>query len=105
MRQLFTILVGGGSVFSSVTPVAGSSQAIALGLVPSGLTPVAFFPPTPAQILPALSVIFQETVAVKRKKRNVQRRKKWYHPQNNVPYHTLGCFLLLFMCIIVHFKT
>jgi len=52
--------VAGGIPFASVTPAAGSLEAFALGLVPAGLTPVAFFPPTENQTMPAFSVIFQE---------------------------------------------
>ena len=67
--------VGGGAIFSSATPVAGSVQALAAGLVPAGLTPVAFFAANPAvQQIPALSVIFLEATVGKRKKRNVNDR-------------------------------
>ena len=62
-------LVGGGAAFGSTTPTSGAIQAIAAGLVPTGLTPVAFFPPSPTQQLQALSVIFLEAPLKKRKKR------------------------------------
>ena len=52
--------MAGGIPFASVPPAAGSLEALALGLVPAGLTPVAFFPPTENQTMPAFSVIFQE---------------------------------------------
>ena len=52
--------MAGGIPFASITPAAGSFEALALGLVPAGLTPVAFFPPTENQTMPAFSVIFQE---------------------------------------------
>ena len=64
-----TFLVGGGTAFSS-SPAAGSIQAVAAGLVPAGLTPVAFFPPTNTQTLQALSVIFLEAPLKKRKRRS-----------------------------------
>ena len=76
----FFILVAGGIPFASTTPAAGSLQALALGLVPAGLTPVAFFPPTQNQTMPAFSVIFQE--AEERQPRsmkykgNVMKKKK-----------------------------
>ena len=64
--------VGGGSLFSSASqsPV----QAIAAALVPAGvgLTPVAFFPQTAAQTLPAISVIFAEAALAGRKKRDAR---------------------------------
>ena len=44
-----SILVGGGSLLSPGGAAAGSPQALALALVPAGLTPVAFFPPNPNQ--------------------------------------------------------
>ena len=77
-RQAFFVTVGGGSVFSATAPVAGSVQAIAIGMVPTGLTPVAFFPPVPSQIMPAISVIFLEPIPKKRKKRTLNPRNKEY---------------------------
>ena len=62
-------LVGGGAAFGSTIPTSGAIQVIAAGLVPTGLTPVAFFPPSPTQQLQALSVIFLEAPLKKRKKR------------------------------------
>ena len=62
-------LVGGGAAFGSTIPTSGAIQTIAAGLVPTGLTPVAFFPPSPTQQLQALSVIFLEAPLKKRKKR------------------------------------
>ena len=64
--------MGGGSLFSTASQ--SPAQAIAAALVPSGLglTPVAFFPPTAAQTLPAVSVIFLEAPLVGRKKRNTE---------------------------------
>ena len=66
--------MGGGSIFSTASQSPGSLQAIAAALVPSGLglTPVAFFPPTAAQTLPAVSVIFLEAPLAGRKKRNTR---------------------------------
>ena len=66
--------MGGGSIFSTASQSPGSLQAIAAALVPSGLglTPVAFFPPTAAQSLPAVSVIFLEAPLAGRKKRNTR---------------------------------
>ena len=61
--------MGGGTAFSQ-TPAVGSLQTVAAGLVPAGLTPVAFFPPAPNQQLQALSVIFLEAPVKKRKKRS-----------------------------------
>ena len=52
--------MAGGIPFASITPAAGSLEALALSLVPAGLTPVAFFPPTQNQTMSAFSVIFQE---------------------------------------------
>ena len=66
-------LVGGGAAFGSTTPTSGAIQAIAAGLVPTGLTPVAFFPPSPTQQLQALSVIFLEAPLKKRKKRFAEK--------------------------------
>ena len=60
--QISIYLVGAGIPLTSTNPVAGSLQAIALGLVPAGLTPVAFFPPTPNQTMQAFTVVFQEPV-------------------------------------------
>ena len=69
--QYNSILVGGGSLFTSTLNVAATSvQAIAAGLVPAGLTPIAFFPPVATQQLPAISVIFLEATVGKRKKRS-----------------------------------
>ena len=64
------LLVGGGTPFTSASPLPG--QAIALGLVPVGGTPIAFFPPTAGQSVQAFSVIFQEAPVGKRKKRSEQ---------------------------------
>ena len=52
--------MAGGIPFATITPAAGSLEALALSLVPAGLTPVAFFPPTQNQTMSAFSVIFQE---------------------------------------------
>ena len=57
-------------LFTSTAPVAGSTQALAAALVPAGLTPVAYFPATADQVIPALSVIFTEAIILKRKKRH-----------------------------------
>ena len=70
--MIILVLVGGGTAFSSTAP-AGSIQAAAAGLVPAGLTPVAFFPPTANQQLQAISVIFLEAPVKKRKKRSNSR--------------------------------
>ena len=67
--QSILSVVGGGAVFGSTAQASGAIQAIAAGLVPTGLTPVAFFPPSPTQQIPALSVIFLEAPLKKRKKR------------------------------------
>ena len=71
--------VGGGIPFS---PTAGGGQVLAAGLVPAGLTPVAFFPPEPTQQLQAFSVIFLEAPLKKRKRRHVEGRglDKLYGP-------------------------
>ena len=71
MSKLIIIPVGGGTVFST-SPAAGSVQTFAAALVPAGLTPVAFFPPTPNQQLQALSVIFLESPVKKRKRRSLK---------------------------------
>ena len=87
-------LVGGGSAFASTTQSVSGVQAIAAGLVPAGLTPVAFFPPSPTQQLQALSVIFLETPIKKRKKRHSEARyvdDTYYH--NALP-HSSGVFYL-----------
>ena len=69
-KAVFSVifLVGGGTAFSSSAPTG--LQAVAAGLVPAGLTPVAFFPPTNTQTLQALSVIFLEAPVKKRKRRS-----------------------------------
>ena len=67
--QSILSVVGGGAVFGSTAQTSGAIQAIAAGLVPTGLTPVSFFPPSPTQQIPALSVIFLEAPLKKRKKR------------------------------------
>ena len=41
-------------------------------MVPAGLTPVAYFPPTATQTLPAISVIFAEAPLTGRKKRDAR---------------------------------
>ena len=72
--MIIMISVGGGiSLAPGASGVGGAAEALALGLVPAGLTPVAVFPPAPAQQLQALSVIFLEASPVKKK-----RRKKRY---------------------------
>ena len=71
ISKLIVIIVGGGTAFST-TPAAGSFQTFAAGLVPAGLTPVAFFPPAPNQQLQALSVIFLESPVKKRKRRSLK---------------------------------
>ena len=76
-RELILLLVGGGSIFSSGSSLAGSAQALAAGLVPAGLTPVAFFAPTATQQLPAISVIFLES-PLSGKKRKKRSSKHWY---------------------------
>ena len=69
--QSILSVVGGGALFGSTAQTSGAIQAIAAGLVPTGLTPVAFFAANPAvQQIPALSVIFLEATVGKRKKRN-----------------------------------
>ena len=81
-------LVGGGAAFGSTTPTSGAIQAIAAGLVPTGLTPVAFFPPSPTQQLQALSVIFLEAPLKKRKKRFAEKGSfRFYRMHvNTYPY-------------------
>ena len=81
-------LVGGGAAFGSTIPTSGTIQAIAAGLVPTGLTPVAFFPPSPTQQLQALSVIFLEAPLKKRKKRFAKKgNSKFYRMYvNTYPY-------------------
>ena len=93
--QSFFVTVGGGSVFSATAPAAGSVQAIAIGMVPAGLTPVAFFPPVPSQIMPAISVIFLEPVPKKRKKRTLNHRNKEYlHNYDAIStYQTPGWYM------------
>ena len=72
--MIIMISVGGGiSLTPGATGAGGAVEALAIGLVPAGLTPVAVFPPAPAQQLQALSVIFLEAAPVKKK-----RRKKRY---------------------------
>ena len=71
--KIFPLLVGGGTPFSPGTPPVGA-ESIAAGLVPQGLTPIAFFPATAIQTMPAVSVIFAESLLVgKRKKRSAWR--------------------------------
>ena len=71
--KFILFLVGGGAAFGSTIPTSGAIQTIAVGLVPTGLTPVAFFPPSPTQQLQALSVIFLEAPLKKRKKRFAEK--------------------------------
>ena len=82
LRVFFLILVAGGIPFASTTPAAGSLQALALGLVPAGLTPVAFFPPTQNQTMPAFSVIFQE--ADERQPRSMKYKGNVLVKRNNL---------------------
>ena len=81
-------LVGGGAAFGSTIPTSGGIQAIAAGLVPTGLTPVAFFPPSPTQQLQALSVIFLEAPLKKRKKRFAEKGSFRFYRMyvNTYPY-------------------
>ena len=84
ISNFIVILVGGGTAFST-SPAAGGFQTFAAGLVPAGLTPVAFFPPTPNQQLQALSVIFLELPVKKRKRRSLKGDRgdllfNFYHP-------------------------
>ena len=72
------MLVGGGSIFTFGPLEAGNIEALALGLVPIGLTPVAFFPPTPEQSMPSLSVIFQEPDVRQKRSLNYNINGKFY---------------------------
>ena len=74
-----SILVGGGSLLSPGGAAAGSPQALALALVPAGLTPVAFFPPNPNQKMKAVSVIFSESILQNRINRGLRHAKHLYH--------------------------
>ena len=75
----FQCLVGGGTLFTSSAGTPGSLQAAAAALVPSGLglTPIAYFPPTASQSLPALSVIFREASSSGRRKKRYARKYKF----------------------------
>ena len=74
-----SILVGGGSLLSPGGAAAGSPQALALALVPAGLTPVAFFPPNSNQKMKAVSVIFSEPILQNRINRGLRHAKYLYN--------------------------
>ena len=102
--QSILSVVGGGAVFGSTAQTSGAIQAIAAGLVPTGLTPVSFFPPSPTQRIPALSVIFLEAPLKKRKKRFTQKGslELYLNYQKVCPY---GCtFLEPFFPVIIFDK-
>ena len=71
----FIFIVGGGSLFSAGGAQVRGVESLALGLVPAGLTPVAFFPSNPNQQMKAVSVIFREPSSEGRMMRNL-------NPQN-----------------------
>ena len=71
----FTLVVGGGMLFSSA---GAQNQALALGLIPAGTSPVAVFPPTPAQSVEAFSVIFSESLTVNRRGKRSDGTGKLY---------------------------
>ena len=73
----FPFLVGGGMLFSSA---GAQNQALALGLIPAGTSPVAVFPPTPAQSVEAFSVIFSESLTANRRGKRSDRTGKFYKP-------------------------
>ena len=77
--EKFSILVGGGTLLSPGGAAAGSPQALALALVPAGLTPVAFFPPNPSQKMKAVSVIFSEPILKRRINRGLRHAKYLFH--------------------------
>ena len=97
--MIVMIIVGGGiSLTPGATGAGGAVEALAIGLVPAGLTPVAVFPPAPAQQLQALSVIFLETAPVKkkrRKKRYVEKRSL-YSPYSGYADSYEGISVLCF---------
>ena len=90
MKLFVQFLVGGGSLFSASSTTTGSAQGIALGLVPVGLTPVAFFPPTATQTLQAISVIFREAPVQNRIKRSLKHEKGGYHGNYKLTYAQLA---------------
>ena len=104
INTLATVLVGGGSIFSSSVPPTGSASSIALSLVPSGLTPVAFFPPTPTQTLPATSVIFLEAQMKKRKKRYSEHNKEGNSHNNNIHLNLQVDFYFIYLFVLIIFK-
>ena len=100
-----SILVGGGSLLSPGGAAAGSPQALALALVPAGLTPVAFFPPNPNQKMKAVSVIFSEPILQNRIKRGLRHAKYLYHSSSkrkgkhkNNRLRKLGLIKIMYTC-------
>ena len=93
-KKVNLFAVGGGSVFSPGGAAVGTSEALALALVPAGLTPVAFFPPTPNQRMKATSVIFSEPFIQRRKDRSLKHDIRRHQKINNRMRNNSLCKLL-----------
>ena len=100
---MFICIVGGGSLFTSTSQITGTTQALALSLVPTGLTPVAFFPPTQNTGLQALSVIFLEAPLKKRKKRYSNGKHTYPYLNNDQRYDSGGMILVLYINFTLDF--
>ena len=85
----FIFIVGGGSLFSAGGAQLGGVESLALGLVPAGLTPVAFFPSNPNQQMKAVSVIFREPSSQRRMMRALNPQKRRNLTKNNRRYRML----------------
>ena len=93
----FPFLVGGGMLFSSA---GAQNQALALGLIPAGTSPVAVFPPTPAQSVEAFSVIFSESLTANRRGKRSDRTGKFYKPGGK-SFSLFQCMAILIMYLMI----
>ena len=90
----FISLVGGGSLFSAGGAQVGGVESLALGLVPAGLTPVAFFPSNPNQQMKAVSVIFREPSSQRRMMRTLNPQKRHNFTKKNRKHRRLTMIYL-----------
>ena len=83
-------------LFSSA---GAQNQALALGLIPAGTSPVAVFPPTPAQSVEAFSVIFSESLTANRRGKRSDRTGKFYKPGGK-SFSLFQCMAIIKMLIM-----
>ena len=82
-------------LFSSA---GAQNQALALGLIPAGTSPVAVFPPTPAQSVEAFSVIFSESLTANRRGKRSDRTGKFYKPRGK----SFGIKQCVCVCLLMY---